>query len=74
MAEYLAVLELSSLDGRNGFQISGEAADNETGFCVSSAGDVNNDGFADFLVSAPGGSPNSKRRGQCLVCGIRQGV
>ena len=45
--------ELSRLDGRNGFQISGEARGDVAGE-VASAGDVNGDGFDDLIIGAPG--------------------
>ena len=51
-------LELSSLNGTNGFQINGEAPDDFSGYSVSSAGDVNGDGFADLIVGATGAGPN----------------
>ena len=47
-----AVLELSSLDGSNGFVLDGEAADDEFGFSVSDAGDINGDGIDDLIVGA----------------------
>ena len=45
-------LELSALDGTNGFQINGEAAFDFSGRSVAGAGDVNGDGFADLIVGA----------------------
>ena len=54
MPQYPAVINLSSLNGSNGFKISGPAAYQYMGISVSSAGDVNGDGFADIIVSAPG--------------------
>ena len=51
-------LDLSSLDGSNGFQLSGAAADDCSGFSVASAGDVNGDGFDDLIVGAYGADPN----------------
>ena len=49
-----AALDLSSLDGRAGFVINGIKADDESGFSVSAAGDVNGDGFADLIIGAHG--------------------
>ncbi len=44
---------LSSLNGINGFKIEGAAPEDNIGQTVSKAGDVNGDGLADILVSAP---------------------
>ena len=44
--------DLSSLDGSNGFKLSGVAAGDHSGRSVASAGDVNGDGFADLIVGA----------------------
>ena len=54
MAQFSPVIELSSLDGTNGFQISGEAAVDISGRSVGGAGDVNGPGEAIMLV-VPGG-------------------
>jgi hypothetical protein len=51
MAQFPPVIELSGLTGSNGFKISGDAGD-RAGSSVSSAGDVNGDGFADLIVGA----------------------
>src|SRR3712207_4746928 len=53
MPGFPAQIELSRLIGRNGFQISGEAAYDDVGSSVSSAGDVDGDGFDDLLIGAP---------------------
>ena len=46
--------------GRNGeqlWQFDGAASADDFGFSISGAGDVNADGFADVIVSAPGADP-----------------
>ncbi|MER2511667.1 MAG: hypothetical protein ABTQ25_04480 [Nitrosomonas ureae] len=50
----MARINLSSLDGSNGFRLDGEVARDFLGFSVSSAGDVNGDGFDDVIIGAPG--------------------
>jgi Ca2+-binding RTX toxin-like protein len=55
---FAAGLDLSTLNGSNGFAINGIAADDVSGFSVSSAGDVNGDGFDDLIIGAPFADPN----------------
>ncbi|MBP6058373.1 MAG: FG-GAP repeat protein [Nitrosomonas sp.] len=52
-----ATLNLAHLVGSNGFRLDGTAAGDYSGRSVSSAGDVNGDGYDDLLVSAPGAGP-----------------
>ena len=52
------VLDLSALDGSNGFILNGIDAGDESGFSVSSAGDVNGDGYDDLIIGARGADPN----------------
>ena len=47
-------LDLSTLDGSNGFVINGIGAEDLSGLSVSGAGDVNGDGFDDLIIGAPG--------------------
>ncbi|MEH2176397.1 beta strand repeat-containing protein [Nostoc sp.] len=61
-------LNLSSLDGTNGFLINGIAENDFSGFSVSNAGDINNDGIGDLIIGAPGAKRNGKNRiGQSYV-------
>jgi Ca2+-binding RTX toxin-like protein len=67
MSTFGSVFELSSLNGTNGFQISGERAYDYSGFSVSDAGDVNGDGFDDIMVGAYGANPNGFDSGASYV-------
>ena len=51
-------LNLSSLDGANGFQINGIDEFDSSGQSVSGTGDVNGDGIDDFLIGASSADPN----------------
>ncbi|MES3009048.1 MAG: Ig-like domain-containing protein [Pseudomonadota bacterium] len=55
----LANLSVSALNGSNGFRLDGSVAFDQSGGKVSSAGDVNGDGFDDMLVAASGFDANS---------------
>lgn len=52
-----STLNLSSLDGTNGFRIIGDSL----GLTVSSAGDVNGDGFDDVIIGAQHATTNGNR-------------
>jgi len=56
MAGIPSVLDLKTINGSNGFTISGSGYYELAGSSVASAGDVNGDGFADVIVGAPGRS------------------
>src|SRR5260221_330364 len=66
----VAAIDLSSLDGKTGFKINGEAAGDYSGLSVSAAGDVNGEGFADIIIGASGASLNGSSSGaSCVVFG-----
>jgi hypothetical protein len=52
MPDFPASLDLASLDGINGFRLDGSDAFDYSGRTVSSAGDINGDGFDDVIVGA----------------------
>lgn len=62
-----AALNLSSLDGSNGFVLNGVTASDRSGYSVSGAGDVNGDGVNDLLIGATQAKPNGINVGQTYV-------
>ncbi|HZJ14834.1 MAG TPA: VCBS repeat-containing protein, partial [Chthoniobacteraceae bacterium] len=64
---FAASLNLSTLDGSNGFKITGEAAGDNSGTSVSAAGDVNGDGFGDLIIGAHLADPNGPSSGASYV-------
>ena len=56
-AGFASAINLATLDGTNGFRLDGIDADDQSGFSVASAGDVNGDGFADVIIGAFGADP-----------------
>jgi Ca2+-binding RTX toxin-like protein len=64
---FAASLELSTLDGTTGFRLNGVAAADQSGFSVSSAGDVNGDGYDDLIVGATLADPNGSNSGASYV-------
>lgn len=61
------VVNLGTLNGTNGFKISGVAAGDESGSSVSAAGDINGDGIGDLMIGAPGADPNGAGSGASYV-------
>jgi hypothetical protein len=62
-----AELPLASLDGSNGFKLSGVKAYDRAGFAVNKAGDVNGDGWDDLLIGALAADPNGSYSGATYV-------
>lgn len=60
-------LDLSALDGSNGFVLSGIDAEDRSGNAVSAAGDVNGDGAQDLIIGAPLADPNGAESGESYV-------
>ena len=56
-ADFAASLDLSALDGSNGFRLDGVGGNFASGFSIAGAGDVNGDGIDDLIVGAPGIGP-----------------
>ena len=50
-------IDLSELTIKQGIKITGEASTDHTGWSVSGAGDVNGDGYADFIIGTYNASP-----------------
>jgi hypothetical protein len=71
---FSSALNLSTLNGINGFIVNGIAANDASGVSVSSAGDVNGDGIDDLIIGATGADPNGSASGQSyVVFGTRSG-
>ena len=60
-------LQLSTINGSNGFKINGVAAGDFSGRSVAAAGDVNGDGFDDLMIGSFLASPNGAESGQVHV-------
>jgi hypothetical protein len=64
---FASVIGLSSLDGSTGFRLDGIATDDDSGRCVSGAGDVNGDGVDDLIIGAFRADPNGSYSGSSYV-------
>ncbi|QFS45768.1 beta strand repeat-containing protein [Nostoc sphaeroides] len=62
-----AQLNLSTLNGTNGFAINGINSDDRSGYSLGSAGDINGDGIDDLIIGTPFADPNDIISGQTYV-------
>ncbi|MDZ8093212.1 MAG: hypothetical protein RMZ42_14960 [Nostoc sp. DedQUE05] len=62
-----AQFNLSTLNGTNGFTINGINEGDFSGWSVSSAGDINDDGIDDLIIGAGYADPNGSNSGQSYV-------
>ncbi len=63
----------SGEDGAVLHTFNGDSSNDRLGDAVSGIGDINNDGFSDLLVSAPGDSPNGRDSGSVFIFSGRDG-
>ena len=52
-------VNLGSLGAGSGFRILGESDSDQAGVSVSSAGDINNDGYDDLMIGSAGNGNNA---------------
>jgi hypothetical protein len=65
---FSASLDVSTLNGTNGFLINGIDSSDQSGVSVSGAGDVNGDGFDDLIIGANWADPGeNSAAGECYV-------
>ena len=60
-------LDLSQLNGANGFAIDGDLEGDFFGVSVSHAGDINADGIDDLVIGAPSADPNGSFSGRAYI-------
>jgi Ca2+-binding RTX toxin-like protein len=63
---FTANLQLSGLNGGNGFRLTGVAGSN-SGYAVGGGGDVNADGYDDVIIGAYNAAPHGTRTGAAYV-------
>jgi len=71
-AQFPNPIQLSDLNGNNGFVIQGANAGDQSGESVSAAGDINGDGIDDVIIGADGA--NSFAGSSYVVFGQEQPI
>ena len=66
-ASGFANIDLTTLAPADGFIIQGDAAGDQAGQSVASAGDVNGDGYDDIIIGAPYGDDGGTSAGEAYV-------
>ena len=64
---FAASLDVSSLDGTNGFVLNAVGSNDGCGWSANAAGDVNGDGIDDLTIGAPTADPNGPNSGEAYV-------
>ena len=65
--QWTSPINLSSLNGSNGFVINGVSAGDNSGGSVCTVGDINKDDFVDLVVGARLADPNGDDSGTSYV-------
>ena len=60
MAAFPAEINLSDLDGTNGFAMNGIDTNDQSGYSVAAAEDINGDGIDDVIIGAYDAAPNGQ--------------
>ena len=72
--QFPAVIQLADLNGQNGFKLDGEMSGDQSGVSVSTAGDINKDGYDDLMIGAWGYPGNNRIGRSYVVFGGSNGV